>query len=160
MAAPRYTVNTGTPFTLGAAKTALNLIAGASERINAITEIGVSISGTQEILVELCESTQATAGTPGTAGAASVLKQVGGFSGTDTTTPVQVTHGGNYTAEPTALTRLKAWRFAGPGPFVIQSPLGREVESLVSGATKYKALALRLTAVTGTPAADVYLEFE
>jgi hypothetical protein len=157
MPAPRWCAN-GIAFALSTgAKTAINLIAGAAERISCITEISVSIDTTAIVLVELCESTQAGAGTPGTT---PTLKQVGGFSGIDGAAPVQVTAAGNYSAEPTVLTRLKAWRFTGPGPFVIQSPLGREVESLVSGATKYKALALRLTASVGTPACDSYIEFE
>lgn len=157
MPAPRWTANSVAFALSTGAKTAINLIAGASERVNAIAEIGVSIDTTALVLVELCESTQATAGTTGTAPA---VKQVGGFSGSDTIAPVQVTAAGNYSAEPTVLTRLKAWRFTGPGPFVMQFPLGREPESLVSGATKYKALCLRLTASTGTPGCDSYIEWE
>ncbi len=157
MSAPRWVCNSAA-FTLGAAKTAINLIAGAADSIGAVCEIGVSVSGTQEILVELCESTQAGAGTSTDSTAS--LKQMGGFTAGDTTAPAQVTARTNYSAEPTVVTRLKAWRFAGPGPFVVQFPLGREPQSLLSGSTKYKGLALRLTAVTGTPAADSYLEFE
>lgn len=156
MPAPRWTANATFTLSTGA-KTIINLLAGAADRVSALTEISVSINDTALVLVELCESTQATAGTPGTA---PVIKQVGGFSGVDGIQPVQVTAAGNYAAEPTVLTRLKAWRFTGPGPFVIQSPLGREIESLVSGATKYKALALRLTASAGTPSADAYMEWE
>jgi hypothetical protein len=84
---------------------------------------------------------------------------VGGFVAGDTTGPL-ATYGREYSAEPTVLTVLKHWRFPAPGPFVIQFPLGREPESLVSGATKYKALGIRLTADTGTPAADAYLEWQ
>lgn len=157
MSQQRWVVNS-VAFALGVtAKTALNLIAGAADRIEAITEIGVSIDGSQNVLVELCESTQAGAGTPGTA---PTIKQTGGFTAADTTQPAQVTAQQGYTAEPTVLTRLKAWRFAGPGPFVVQFPLGKEPQSLLSGSAKYKALALRITAASGTPACDSYIEFE
>lgn len=157
----RWVVNNGAPFALStSAKTFLGVIAGAADVINALTEISVSIDTTANCLAELCESTQAGAGTPGAAGAASYIKQVGGFTDVTDTAPAQVTSGGNYTAEPTVLTRLKAWRFTGPGPFLLQSPLGREVSSLKSGSTKFRALFLRLTASVGTPNADGYIEWE
>lgn len=156
---PGYSLLPGQAFALGATgKTFLNAIA-SSDRPIILVEFSVSIDGTQQVLVELCESTQATAGTPGASGAASVLKQIRGFVAGDTTAPGW-THGGNYTAEPTVLSQLKQWTFQGPGPFVIQFPLGREVQSLVSGSTKFKALALRLTAASGTPNARGYMELE
>jgi hypothetical protein len=143
-------------FSIGTgAKTAINLIAGAAVGVDSLCEIGVSIDGTATVLVELCESTQATAGT---AGSATGAKQLRGFTAADTTAPT-LTYGTAFSAEPTALTRLKAWRFTGPGPFVIQHPLGREVRSLLSGSTKYKALALRLTA-SATVNSDSYMEWE
>jgi hypothetical protein len=161
MSQQRYVANNGTPFALSTtAKTILNLLAGAADRINSITGLSVSIDSSATVLVELCESTQATAGTPGTSGAAAILKQIGGFAGADGTSPAQITAAGNYTAEPTVLTRIWHWRFVGPGPFFLQFPLGRGPESLLSGSTKYKALALRLTASVGTPNADATIEFE
>lgn len=155
MAAPAWVLN-ASAFSIGTgAKTAINLIAGSAVGVNAITEIGVSVNGTQTVFVELCESTQAGAGT---AGSSSGAKQIRGFAAGDTTAPT-VTYGTAYSAEPTTLTVLKAWRFTGPGPFVIQSPLGREACSLLSGSTKYKALALRLTA-SATVNSDSYIEWE
>lgn len=138
------------------AKTAVNLIAGASLPLT-LVEIGVSVDvGTGRCLVDLFESTQATAGTPA---ASTGAKQLRGFVAGDTTGPL-ATYGLKYSAEPTALTVLKSWIFPCPGPFVIQFPLGREVQSLVSGSTKYKALGIRLTIDTGTPNANAYLEWE
>lgn len=161
MSQQRWVANNGATFALSTSpKTFLALIAGAADAINALVEFSVSIDTTAICLVELCESTQAAAGTPGTAGAAAVIKQIGAFKSTDTVAPAQVTAAGNYTAEPTVVTRLKAWRFTGPGPFVMQFPLAREPSSLLSGSTKYKALLLRLTAAAGTPGADGYMEFE
>lgn len=155
MSVPAWVLNAAA-FSIGTgAKTAINLIAGSAVPVGAICEIGVSIDGTATVLVELCESTQAGAGT---AGSSSGAKQVRGFLAGDTTAPT-ITYGTAYSAEPTTLTRLKAWRFTGPGPFVIQAPLGRETASLVSGATKYKALALRLTA-SATVNSDSYIEWE
>lgn len=138
------------------AKTAVNIIPGATLPIT-LVEIGVSVDvGTGRCFVELFESTQAGAGT---AGASSGAKQIRGFVAGDTTGPL-ATYGLKYTAEPTTLTVLKSWRFPCPGPFVIQFPLGREVQSLVSGSTKYKALGIRLTIDTGTPNADAYMEWD
>ena len=159
MAAPRWTITNGVPFALSATpKTLLALIAAADVR-PLISELSVSIDSTQIVYVELCESTGATAGTPGTSTAASVFKQIGNFTKIDSTTPT-VTGGGNYSAEPTVLTRIKHWYFTGPGPFVLQSPMGREPESLGSAATKYRALMLRVSVLTGTPNGIGYLEFE
>lgn len=144
-------------FALGTtAKTALLIIPGATLPIT-LVEIGVSIDASSgRCLVELVESTQATAGT---AGSTTGAKQLRGFVAGDTTGPL-ATYGREYSAEPTVLTVLKSWWFAAPGPFVIQFPLGREPQSLVSGASKYKALGIRLKVDTGTPASEAYLEFE
>jgi hypothetical protein len=136
-------------------KTAVNIIPGATLPI-IIVEIGVSVdAATGRCFVELFESTQATAGTTTATGA----KQMGGFVAGDTTGPL-ATYGHNYSAEPTALVVLKSWRFPCPGPFVIQFPLGREPQSLVSGSTKYKALGIRLLVDSGTPNADAFCEWE
>lgn len=138
------------------AETTINLIAGSADRV-VLTEIGVSIDVATQCLVELCESTQAGTGTSTDSTAS--IKQIRGFAAGDTTAPSGITARTAFTAEPTVLTRLKAWRFNGPGPFVIQFPLGREPESLVSGATKYKALAIRVTSVLASNC-DSYAEFE
>lgn len=137
----------------GVAKTVLGLIASATD-VLLLRALHVSVDASTTVLVELCESTQAVAGTS-TGG---VWKQLGGFAAGDTTTPAG-TYQTNYTVEPTVLTRLMAWRFTGPGPFIIQYPLGREPQTLVSGATKYKALAIRLTASIGCNA-DATAEIE
>lgn len=144
-------------FALGTTgKTALNIIPGATLPI-IIVEFGVSIDAASgRCFVELFESTQATAGT---AGSSTGAKQLRGFVAGDTTGPL-ATYGREFTAEPTVITVLKSWRFPAPGPFVIQFPLGREARSLVSGATKYKALGLRLSVDSGTPNSDSYIEWE
>jgi len=137
-------------------KTALLVIPGATLPI-VLVEFGVSVdAATGRCLVELVESTQAGAGTAGSSAGA---KQLRSFVAGDTTGPL-ATYGRKYSAEPTTLTVLKSWRFPCPGPLVLQFPLGREVHSLVSGATKYKALGLRLSVDSGTPNSDAYLEWE
>lgn len=135
-------------------KTACNIIAGSGVALK-IVEFGVSVNvGTGRFFVELFESTQATAGTTTSTGA----KQIGGYTaGTDGTPGV--TYGRKYSAEPTVLTVLKHWRCPCPGPLVIQFPLGREVESLLSGSTNHKALGIRVSADTGTPTCDAYVEW-
>ena len=137
-------------------KTALNVIASATLPFT-IVEFGVSIdAATGRFLVELFESTQATAGTPGSSAGA---KQVGGYcAGTDGTP--ESTYGREYSAEPTTLVVLKHWWCPAPGPLVIQFPLGREPQSLLSGSTNHKALGIRVKVDSGTPNCDVYLEWE
>jgi hypothetical protein len=156
MAAARYSALAAAFALSTSAKTAVNIIPGATLPIT-IVEIGVSADeATGRVFVELFESTQAGAGTPG---ASSGAKQMGGFVAGDTTGPL-ATYGLKYSGEPTTLTVLKSWRFPAPGPFVIQFPLGREPQSLVSGSTKYKALGIRLTVDSGTPNSDSYIEWE
>jgi hypothetical protein len=155
MAAPAFTIVADAFVLSTSGKTACLVIPGATQPVT-LVEIGVSVdAATGRVLVELVESTQAGAGTTTGTGA----KQVRGFVAGDTTGPI-ATYGRKYSAEPTTLTVLKSWRFPAPGPFVIQFPLGREPQSLVSGATKYKGIGIRLTVDTGTPNADAYLEFE
>lgn len=136
-------------------KTACNVIASAATPF-VIIELGVSVdAATGRCFVELFESTQATAGTSTGTGA----KQTGGYSSGTDGTPAS-SYGREYSAEPTVLTVLKSWWFPCPGPFVIQFPLGREAQSLLSGSTNHKALGIRLKVDTGTPNADAYIEFE
>jgi hypothetical protein len=137
-------------------KTVIDLISGTSNQPS-IIEFGVSCDGTSgNLLVELCQSTQATAGTPTTSPTPNQLR---GW-------PAQAsanTAGINYTAEPTVLTTsgVKRWRFNLPGgPLVLQSPLGRETTGIVTAGTAGKGLCLRLTTSTGTPNSDSYLEWE
>ena len=137
------------------AKTACNVIASATLPFR-IIEIGCSVdAGTGRFLVELFESTQATAGTATGTG----HKQIGGYTAGTDGTP-ESTYGREYSAEPTALLVLAHWWTPCPGPFVIQFPLGREPESLLSGSTNHKALGFRVKVDTGTPNCDAYLIWE
>lgn len=152
--AARYTI-IADAFALGtSAKTVCNVIASATIPFT-VVEIGMSVRQTTGwCLVELFESTQATAGTATGTGA----KQIGGYTAGTDGTP-ESTYGREYSAEPTTLTVLKHWIFPCPGPFVIQFPLGREPESLLSGSTNHKAIGFRASVDTGTPNGDGYLEF-
>lgn len=156
MSAPAYSLPFGAFALSTTGKTAALIIPGATLPVT-LVEFAVSIdAATGRCFVELVESTQATAGTPGSSAGA---KQLRGFVAGDTTGPL-ATYGKEYSAEPTVLTVLKSWWFPAPGPFVLQSPLGRELQSLVSGATKYKAIGFRLKADAGTPNAHGYVEWE
>lgn len=157
MAAQAFVINIAAAAITSTPKTMIMLIPGAARPIAAICEIGVSADAAVDVLVELMESTQATNGTAGTDSNGSA-KQLRGFNAGDTTAPGSGVRT-IYTSEPTVLTRLKAWRFTGPGPFVLQSPLGREIQSLLSGSTKYKGLALRLTSASNVNT-DAYIEWE
>lgn len=152
-----YTVTTGTSATAlsaATAKTLINLIAGANQQA-IITEFSVSFDGVTAsavpVLVELCQSTQATAGTPGSSPTPAVIRGLGTASATP---------GINYSAEPTVLTVIKQWLVTpNGGLLVVQSPLGRETITNLSGSSTVKAVALRCTA----PAAvnvRAYMEFE
>jgi hypothetical protein len=138
------------------AKTAINLITGASNQPS-IVEFGVSCDGASgNLLVELCQSTQAGAGTPGSS---PTPNQIRGWPAQASANSVGI----SYTAEPTVLTTsgVKRWRFSLPGgPLLIQAPLGRETTGIITAATAAKGLCLRLTASTGTPNGDSYVEYE
>lgn len=149
-----YTIVAGAALAAATAKTAINLISGATTS-GIITEFGVTFDGVSStavpVLVELCSSTQGTAGT------------------STAFTPLQVrqwpaaaaicTAGVNFTAEPTTLVVVKHWYVPPTGGLTIQSPLGREIQGIITAATAGKGWALRFTA----PAIvnyKAYLEFE
>jgi hypothetical protein len=137
------------------AKTAVNLITGASNQPS-IVEWGVSCDGTSgNLLIELCQSTQAGAGTPGSS---PTPTQIRGWPAQTSANTCSI----SYTAEPTVLTTsgVKRWRIPLPGgPLVIQSPLGREITGIITAATSAKGLCLRLTASVAANA-DSYAEWE
>jgi hypothetical protein len=154
---PGYCVTSGTAAQALAAatrETTVNLIAGAAVGIH-IIEFGISFDGVTAsavpVNVELCQSTQATAGT---VGSSPTPVQIRGK-----TTTVGVTAGAAYTAEPTVLTPVKQWLVSpNGGLLVVQAPLGREMESDLSGGTiKAVALAATAPAIVNTRA---YIEFE
>jgi hypothetical protein len=156
MAAQGYVLRTGAFALSSTPKTAINLIAGASISAT-ITQLSASVAAsTGRFLVELFESTQAGNGTGATATGA---KQTYGFLGIDTVGP-GCTYGLVYTTEPTVLTILEEWWLPCPGPLILQYPLGRENTTLVSGATKYKAIGFRLSVDSGTPNGYGSMRFE
>ena len=146
----------GTPFAMTAgAKTALMAIAPAGHGL-AVTELSVSFDGITSsavpALVELVSSTQAGAGT---SGVAPTITQVRGR----TTSGSAPTGGSNYTVEPTTLVSLKRWYIPQyNGVFVLQLPLGREIECDSSGGT-IKALGIRIN-VTANVNVVGYMEVE
>jgi hypothetical protein len=146
-----YVVETTGDVALSAAtaKTILSVICAANAPLR-ITELGVSFDGVsgaaEPVTVELCSSTQATAGT------------------STSQTPVQcrgptrtVQAGGarNYSAEPTVLTVIRRWLVHPQTGLVLQFPLGREPEQVVTA----DALCIRCTAPAAVNA-QAYLEFE
>lgn len=151
-----YAVTSGTSavaLAAATAKTIVNLIAGSAVGIH-VVEFGISFDGVTAsavpVLVELCQSTQATAGTS-TGGTVNQLRGRVQSSG--------ITAGVAYSAEATVLTPVKQWLVTpNGGLLVIQSPLGREGETDLSGGT-IKGIALRCTApaIVNTRA---YMEFE
>lgn len=146
-----YTVesNGDIALTAATAKTILSVISAANA-LNRITELGVSFDGTsvtaEPVTVELCYSTQATAGTT----TSHTIAQSRGPTRT-----VQATAARNYTAEPTVLTVLKRWLVHPQTGLVVQSPLGRETEQVVTA----DALCIRCTAPANVNAQG-YMEFE
>lgn len=140
MGIPEYVVTNGTPFaaTTGA-KTALNIIAGANQAVflKAVTLSTDGIGGAAvPATVDICQSTQ---GAAGTAGVSPTPVQVSGR-----TLAAQATAGGNYSAEPTALTSVEKFYFAQfMGLNKFELPFGSEYETDFSGGT-IRALALRI----------------
>ena len=151
MSAPGYTVESNGDVALVAAtaKSVVSVI-NAANKIAIIAEMGVSFDGvspTEEpVTVELCHSTEASAGTS----TSHTIVQIRG-----TTRAVGATARRNYTVEPTVLTVLKRWLVHPQTGMVLQYPLGREPEQIITADGTY----LRCTA----PAAvncQAYLEFE
>lgn len=146
-----YTVESNGAIALSAAtaKSVLAVISAANSLIR-IVEIAAcfdGVSGTAvPVTLELCYSTQAGAGTT----TAHTIAQVRGATRT-----VQATAARNYTVEPTVLTVWKRWLVHPQTGFVIQFPLGREPECVVTA----DALILRCTAAA-TVNFQGYMEFE
>ena len=154
MSVPGYTITTAGALALTAAtaKTILNIINGTNALVR-LVEFSVSFDGVTAtavpVLVELCSSTQAGAGTP--TGGMFTPTQIRGA-----TRACQATGGRNYSAEPTALTVWKEWLVpAFNGVLVLQCPLGREPEQIVT----VDGLLLRCTAPAGVNVRG-YMEFE
>ena len=127
--AARYTVESNGDVALVAAtpKSIISFINGANA-LHKIIELSVSFDGVdatkEPVTVELCSSTQASAGTS----TGHTIAQIGGPTRT-----VEGTAQRNYTAEPTVLTVLKRWLVRPDGGLlVIQFPLGREPEQIVT----------------------------
>jgi hypothetical protein len=124
--------------TAATAKTIVNVIAGTTALFR-ICELSVSFDGATATAVpatvDLCASTQAGAGTPGSSPAPTQIR--------GPTRTVQAAGRLAYSAEPTVLTVLKSWLVpVFNGLFVIQFPLGREPEQIVSA----NAYLIRVTA--------------
>lgn len=140
---------------LGAAKTVLYLTSDGKTAFD-IVEMGVSCVGTAGfLLIELVAGTNAGAGT-GTVQTPLAMRTIPGPAEARTEAKV------NYSAEPTVLTALKAWRSPLPmAPFVLQWPLGREPGCVsLTAATSGSRIGIRLTVSTGTPEGFAYFEFE
>ena len=136
-----YSLVTGTAFAATAgAKTLLMAIAPAGHGL-ALVEFAVSTDGVTSSAVpavlEVVQSTQAGAGT---SGVSPTITQTRGRASSGSAP----TGGSNYTAEPTALTVVRRYFVSQfMGTFVIQLPLGRELETDSSAGT-VKAIGLRV----------------
>jgi len=134
--------------TAATAKTVI-AITGVANSVLRLTEFGISFdgvtAGNTPVLVELCKNTQAGAGT-NTDGTPDQIRGI--------TRTAQSDIKFNYTAEPTALTAIKAWRVHPQTGIDIKWPLGREPEQ--AGATGY---AIRVTAAQAVNC-RVFVEWE
>ena len=144
---------TATALVATTAKTCCNVVAGANRQA-IICEISNSFDGITAtavpVLVEICGSTQAGAGTS-TAFTPYLMRGIGAALCTGAT---------DYTAEPTVLTPFKHWLVTpNGGLLVIQSPLGREAQSNLSGSATLLAIGLRDTAPAAVNS-RTYIEFE
>jgi hypothetical protein len=104
-------------------------------------------------------STHATAGTPGTAPTVTQIGRFGPVVASATATGGVV--GGNYSAEPTALQVFGALIVPLPtAPFLLQYPLGREVDANGTASAIMRAIAHRHVMSTGTPNVRSTIEIE
>lgn len=122
------------------AKTIVGFLNAANNTVS-IAEAAVSGDATSgNLLIELVFGTNAT-NAPGT-NSTSFTPLLGRGS----TQTLNSTAGVTWTSEPTVLTVLKRWQMPWPGgPFVIQSPLSREINGVVTASTSGKFVGLRLT---------------
>lgn len=153
---PAYVANYPDSAKVGITTTPATILKLAASANNVITlrRLIAALDASVTVVLELCESTEATAGTAGTA---PTVKQVRGFTaGTDGTPSTTCT--GKYSVEPTVLTPIYTWNIS--GLLDTSWPLGQELQSLLSGSTKFKSLCLRAHTITGTVNLTPTLEFE
>lgn len=146
---------TALALTAATAKTAIGVATGSNTPVDIVefAAMGDALSG--NLLIELVFGTNAT-NPPGTASSSFTPLLVRGPTQT-----INATAATSWTTEPTVLTVIKRWRFPWPGgPFVIQSPLGREINTLTTASTSGKFVGLRLTSSVAVTNSDSYLEIE
>lgn len=96
----------------------------------------------------------------GTAGTAPTVTQMRTYPVTASSTVTGGLVGGNYTAEPSALQTFGAAILPLPtAPFLVQYPLGREIEANNTASAVMRAVAHRGVVSTGTPNMRSCIEF-
>jgi hypothetical protein len=144
--------STAVALSASTAKTMIGVTAGANVPPSYI-ELGSSGDATSgNLLVEVVHGTGAGAGT------------ATAFTPVQTRGPSQTilsTCDISYTAEPTVLTVTRRWRYPWPGgPFVLQFPLGREANAVITSSTVGKFLGIRATSTVAVTNSDWYVEIE
>jgi hypothetical protein len=145
---------TSTAFALAAstAVSTIGVLAGSNVPPSFIEIAGSGDATSGNLLIEICHGTGVGAGT-GTA-----------FTPVQTRGPTQTilsTCKVSFTAEPTVLTVTRRWRYPWPGgPFVIQFPLGREPNAVITSSTIGKYLGVRATSTVAVTNTDWSLEIE
>lgn len=147
--------STAVALTAATAKTVLGVLTGSNNPVD-LVEFGASGDATSgNLLIELVFGTNAT-NAPGTSSTSFTPLAVRGPTQT-----LNATAGVTWTAEPTVLTVVKRWRFPWPGgPFVLQAPLGRELNSVVAASTSGKFVGFRMTSSVAVTNSDYYAELE
>lgn len=144
-----YSVHTGTSaiaLTGATAKTVLYLLTGSSTS-PAICEFSFGYDGVTAAnvssLIEMCLGTAATNSTPGTGSTSFTPVQTRGWPpGAGITTAANL-----CTSEPTVLTVAKPWLLTpNAGLMVVQFPMGREPDGLITASTSGKLIGFRHTA--------------
>lgn len=144
--------STAVGLTAATAKSVVGVVAGANTPPDFIEFSGSGDAASGNLLIELVHGTNASAGTSTP------------FTPVQTRGPTQTlssTAAVTYSAEPTVLTVTRRWRFPWPGgPFVLQFPLGREPNAVITAATIGKFLGLRATSTVTVTNSDWYVEIE
>jgi hypothetical protein len=144
--------STAVALSASVAKTTIGVLAGSSVPPDFIEFAASGDATSGNLLVEIAHGTGA--GT-GTSTAFTAIQTRG-----PTQTPTAITTV-TYTAEPTVLTITRRWRFPWPGgPFVLQFPLGREPNAVITASAVGKFLGIRATSTVAVTNTDYYLEIE
>jgi hypothetical protein len=137
------------------AKSVIGVVAGGNVPPDFIEFAGGGDASSGNLLIEITHGTNAS-NPPGTFSTIATPVQTRGPTQTPTSTA-----GITWTTEPTVLTVTRRWRFPWPGgPWLMQFPLGREPNAVITTSAVGKFLGIRATSTVAVTNSDWYVEIE